>query len=98
VKSDDIRQIWDLILAPKVMSRPYALPPGVPADRVAALREAFRRLAQDPAFLAEMERSGTEVSFRSGQDMERLMARVYAFPPALVERMVEAISSRPAPR
>jgi tripartite-type tricarboxylate transporter receptor subunit TctC len=98
VKSDDIRQIWDLILAPKVMSRPYALPPGVPADRVAALREALGRLAQDPAFLAEMERSGTEVSFRSGQDMERLMARVYAFPPALVERMVEAISSRSAPR
>ena len=98
VKSDDIRQIWDLILAPKVMSRPYALPPGVPADRVAALREALGRLAQDPAFLAEMERSGTEVSFRSGQDIERLMARVYAFPPALVERMVEAISSRSAPR
>jgi tripartite-type tricarboxylate transporter receptor subunit TctC len=98
VKSDDIRQIWDLILAPKVMSRPYALPPGVPADRVAALRQAFGRLAQDPAFLAEMERSGTEVSYRSGQDMERLMARIYAFPRALVERMVEAISSRSALR
>jgi tripartite-type tricarboxylate transporter receptor subunit TctC len=98
VKSDDIRQIWDLILAPKVMSRPYALPPGVPAERVTALREAFGRLARDPAFLAEMERSGTEVSFRSGQDMERLMGRIYAFPPALVERMVEAISSRSAPR
>jgi tripartite-type tricarboxylate transporter receptor subunit TctC len=98
VKSDDIRQIWDLILAPKVMSRPYALPPGVPADRVAALRQAFGRLAQDRAFLAEMERLGTEVSYRPGQDMERLIARVYAFPPALVERMVEAISSRPASR
>jgi tripartite-type tricarboxylate transporter receptor subunit TctC len=98
VKSDDIRRIWDLILAPKVMSRPYALPPGVPAERVAALREAFSRLTRDPAFLAEMERSGTEVGFRSGQDMERLMARIYAFPPALVERMVEAISSRSSAR
>ena len=98
VKTDDIRQIWDLILAPKVMSRPFVLPPGVPAGRVAALREAFGRLAQDPAFLAEMERSGTEVSFRSGLDMERLMTRIYAFPPALVERMVDAISSRPAGR
>jgi tripartite-type tricarboxylate transporter receptor subunit TctC len=96
VKSDDIRQIWDLILAPKVMSRPYALPPAVPVERAAALREAFGRLAHDPAFLAEMERSGTEVSFRTGQDLERLIARIYAFPPALVERMVEAISSRPA--
>src|SRR5215831_18440235 len=98
VKSDDIRKIWDLILAPKVMSRPFALPPGVPADRVAALRLAFERLAKDPAFLAEMERSGTEVGYRSGAEMERLMARIYAFPPALVERMVEAISSRSTAR
>jgi tripartite-type tricarboxylate transporter receptor subunit TctC len=98
VKSDDIRKIWDLILAPKVMSRPFALPPGVPAERVAALRLAFERLAKDPAFLAEMERSGTEVGYRSGAEMERLMARIYAFPPALVERMVEAISSRSTAR
>jgi len=98
VKSDDIRRIWDLILAPKVMSRPFALPPGVPADRVAALRLAFERLAKDEAFLAEMERSRTEVSYRSGVEMERLMERIYAFPPALVERMVEAISSRSTAR
>jgi len=98
VKSDDIRQIWDLILAPKVMSRPFVLPPGVPPDRLAALRLAFERLAKDGAFLAEMERSGTEVGYRSGVEMERLMERIYAFPPALVERMVEAISSRPATR
>src|SRR5215475_2353253 len=51
VKSDDIRQIWDLIIAPKVMSRPFVLPPGVPPDRVAALRLAFERLAKDEAFL-----------------------------------------------
>jgi tripartite-type tricarboxylate transporter receptor subunit TctC len=98
VKSDDIRQIWDLILAPKVMSRPFVLPPGVPAERVTALRLAFERLAKDGAFLAEMKRSGTEVGYRSGEEMERLMARIYAFPPTLVERMVEAISSRSAPR
>jgi len=98
VKSDDIRQIWDLILAPKVISRPYLLPPGVPAERVAALRLAFERLVKDPAFLAEMERTGTEVGYRSGEEIERLMARVYAFPPSLVERMVEAISTRSAVR
>src|SRR5215467_10790739 len=94
VKSDDVRQVWDLILAPKVMSRPYLLPPGVPAERVAALRLAFERLTQDPAFLAEMERTGTEVSFMSGVEIERLIARVYAFPPEIVARMIDAISSK----
>jgi tripartite-type tricarboxylate transporter receptor subunit TctC len=94
VKSDEIRQIWDLILAPKVMSRPYVLPPGVPAERVAALRIAFERLVKDPAFLADMERTRTEVGFMTGVEIERLISRVYAFPPAIVERMVEAISAK----
>ncbi|MEA2924595.1 MAG: hypothetical protein QOD25_1717 [Alphaproteobacteria bacterium] len=94
VMSEEVRQIWDLILAPKVMSRPYLLPPGVPAERVAALRTAFERLAQDPAFLAEMDRTKTEVSYLSGAESERLISRVYAFPPEIVARMVDAISSR----
>jgi tripartite-type tricarboxylate transporter receptor subunit TctC len=94
VRDDDIRKIWDLILAPKVMSRPYLLPPGVPAERAAALRLAFERLVKDPAFLAEMERTGTEVGFMSGVEIERLIGRVYAFPPDIVTRMVEAISSK----
>ena len=98
VKSDEVKQIWDLILSPKVMSRPYVLPPGVPAERVAALRLAFERLVKDPAFLADMERTRTEVRFMTGLEIERLMQRVYAFPPAIVERMVEAISSKAAQR
>jgi len=98
VKSDEIKQIWDLILAPKQMSRPYALPPGVPAERVAALRLAFERLVKDPAFLAEMERTGTEVTFIAGSEIERLISRIYAFPPSAVERMIEAISSRSTAR
>lgn len=98
VKTDDVRQVWDLILAPKVMSRPYVLPPGVPPERVAALRTAFGRLVKDPAFLAEMDKTGTEVRYIPGEEMERLIARVYAFPPEIVARMIEAISSKGAGR
>ena len=53
------------------------LPPGVPAERVAALRLAFERMVMDPAFLAEMERTGTEVSFMPGAEIERLISRDY---------------------
>ena len=93
IKADDVRQVWDLILAPKVMSRPYALPPGVPADRVAALRTAFERMAKDPAFLDEMERTKTEVSYVSGPEMEERIRKVYAYPKDIVARMIEAIAS-----
>lgn len=93
VKSDEVRQVWDLILAPKVMSRPYMLPPGVPPERVAALRTAFERLVKDPTFLAEMDRTKTEVNFLPGAEVERLISRVYAFPPDIVAKMIAAISN-----
>ena len=64
------------------------------AERAAALRVAFERMAKDEAFLAEMERTATEVGFMSGPEIERLIARVYAFPPEIVARMVDAISSK----
>jgi tripartite-type tricarboxylate transporter receptor subunit TctC len=94
LKTEEQRQVWDLILAPKVMSRPYVLPPGVPAERVAALRTAFERLVKDPVFLAEMDKTQTEVSFVPGAEIERLISRVYAFPPEIVAKMVEAISNK----
>jgi tripartite-type tricarboxylate transporter receptor subunit TctC len=94
LKTEEQRQVWDLILAPKVMSRPYVLPPGVPAERVAALRTAFERLVKDPVFLAEMDKTQTEVSFVPGAEIERLMARVYAFPPEIVAKMVDAIANK----
>jgi hypothetical protein len=98
VKSDEVRQVWDLILAPKVMSRPYVLPPGVPPERAAALRLAFERMVKDPAFLAEMQRTGTEVGYMPGVEIERLIARVYAFPAEVVAKMVDAISNKGAGR
>jgi tripartite-type tricarboxylate transporter receptor subunit TctC len=94
IKTDEVRKVWDLILAPKVMSRPYVLPPGVPVERVAALRNAFELLVKDPIFLAEMNKTQTEVSFVPGAEIERLIARVYAFPLEIVAKMVDAISNK----
>jgi tripartite-type tricarboxylate transporter receptor subunit TctC len=94
VQSDEVRQIWDLIFTPKLMSRPFVLPPEVPAARVAALRMAFERLVRDPAYLAEMDKIQYEVGFVSSQEMDGYMKRVYGFPPAIVAKMVDAISSR----
>ena len=94
VQSDEVRQVWDLIFTPKLMSRPFVLPPDVPLDRVAALRAAFERLVRDPGYLSEMEKIQYEVGFVSGQEMDGFMKRVCAFPRAVVARMVDAISSR----
>jgi tripartite-type tricarboxylate transporter receptor subunit TctC len=94
VRSDEVRQVWDLIFTPKLMSRPFVLPPEVPADRVGALRTAFERLVKDPAFLAEMDKIQYEVSFISGPEMDGLIKRVHGFPPEIIARMVDAIANR----
>lgn len=94
VKSEEVRQIWELIFTPKLMSRPFVLPPGVPRERVAALRTALERMVKDPAFLADMAKIGYEVSFISADESERLIKRVYAYPPAVVEKMNTAIVAR----
>jgi tripartite-type tricarboxylate transporter receptor subunit TctC len=94
VQSDDVRQVWDAIFTPKSISRPFVLPPDVPAERVAALRTAFERMVKDPAYLAEMDKIQYEVSFVSGPDMEALIKRVYSFPPEIIAKMVDAITSR----
>jgi tripartite-type tricarboxylate transporter receptor subunit TctC len=91
-KSDEERQVWDLILAPKVMSRPYLLPPDVPPERAAALRKAFEDLMTDPAFLDEMKKLQLEVIPAKAADIEALMKRLYAFPPKTIARMRAAIS------
>ena len=91
VKPED-RQVWDLVLAPKAMSRPYVLPPDVPAERVATLRKAFDQLMTDPGFLADMNTLKLEVAPISGIEIENLMKTLYAAPPAAVAKMRAAIA------
>ena len=90
--NDETRLVWDLILAPKVMSRPFVLPPDVPADRAAILHDAFGKLMRDPQFLADMEQQQLEVLPTSGDEIKALMKRLYAASPEIVARMRAAIS------
>jgi tripartite-type tricarboxylate transporter receptor subunit TctC len=79
------RQILRLWLAPNAVARPLALPPGVPADRLNAVRTAFMALFQDPLFLAEARTIGISVDPRSGESIEMLARELRALPPRIVE-------------
>ncbi len=91
-RTDEERAVWELILAPKAMSRPFALPPDTPADRAAALRRAFDALMTDPAFLDDMAKSQLEALPIGGADITALMQRLYAFPSTTIQRMRSAIA------
>jgi tripartite-type tricarboxylate transporter receptor subunit TctC len=69
------------------MARPYAAPPGVPADRAKALQTAFLAAHGDPQFLEEARKVGVYVSPVSAEEMARSIERMAQAPPALIEQV-----------
>jgi tripartite-type tricarboxylate transporter receptor subunit TctC len=91
VKTPEQRQVLRLVFAGQVMGRPFLAPPGVPADRLAALRKAFMATMQDPAFLAEAEKIKLEIRPVSGEAVQKLVAEVYASPAEVVRKAAAAL-------
>jgi tripartite-type tricarboxylate transporter receptor subunit TctC len=90
-KREDQQQIFRLIFARQVMGRPYLAPPGVPADRAAALRQAFMETMKDPEFLAETEKSQLEITPVPGEEVEKLVKDLYQTPKAIAAKAAEFI-------
>jgi tripartite-type tricarboxylate transporter receptor subunit TctC len=89
-KTNEQRQIFKLIFARQVMGRPFAAPPGMPADRVAALRTAFTETMKDKAFLDDAAQSKFEINPVGGEELDALVKDVYQTP-ADVTKKVAAI-------
>ena len=76
---------------------PFIAPPGVPTDRIAALRAAFMALAKDRDFLAEAERTKIEVAPIPGEEVDKIVALIVATPPAIAERFSKAFGPAATP-
>jgi len=76
-KTEEERQIFKVMFARQVMAWPFVAPPGVPADRVAALRNAFDETMQDKEFLGEAARLSLETTPVSGQNIQGLIEELY---------------------
>jgi tripartite-type tricarboxylate transporter receptor subunit TctC len=84
-----------LVVAREMMARPFAAPPGIPADRAAALRKAFDMTMKDPAFLAEAQRMSLEVRPLDGTGVDALVKEIYATPKDVVELATAAVKIAP---
>ncbi len=90
-RNEDERMAMELIFARQVMGRPYLAPPGTPPERLEALRRAFDATTTDPEFLADAARIDLELNPVSGEDIEALLARIYAASDTAVQLASEAI-------
>ena len=90
-KNDEQKQILELVYGQLVFGRPYVLPPGVPADRVTVLRRAFDAALKDKALVAEAGKAQIDVDAVTGEDVQKVVEKMFATPPEIVERTKKAL-------
>ena len=80
-----------LIVARQSIARPFAAPPGIPAERARALREAFAATLADPEFLADAKSQSLDIEAVQGAEVEALIREVYASSPQAVQLATAAL-------
>ncbi|HTV38377.1 MAG TPA: tripartite tricarboxylate transporter substrate-binding protein [Xanthobacteraceae bacterium] len=88
VASDDDKKLFEAAYAPLAAGRPFVAPPGLPAERAAALRAGLLATFNDPDFLAEAARAHLIINKpTSGEAMQAQIAHVYQLPQRIVDRL-----------
>ena len=85
-RNADERQLIELVVSGTQLGRPLATTPGVPDERVKALRAAFDATMKDPEFLAEAAKLNFEVAPVGGEAMQRIVEKVLSTPQPLAAR------------
>jgi hypothetical protein len=90
-RTPENRRVMELIYSSETFGRPYMTSPGVPAERVAALRKAFMATMRDTELLAEAQKIGIVIDPISGEELQALAEKIFATPVAIVEQAKQAL-------
>jgi hypothetical protein len=86
VKDDLDRKAVSLVTSQQIFSRPYVAPPGVPAQQVKILREAFAAVLRDPKFLADAAVARLSIAPVPGERLQEIVAELYGTAGNVVQR------------
>jgi tripartite-type tricarboxylate transporter receptor subunit TctC len=92
--NETVRSVFELVTITGELGRPYLMSPGVPPERVQAVRDAFDATMKDPEFLAEAAKSQKDIHPIHWKEMEDLVKRVLGAPESATELMKNAIGPR----
>jgi tripartite-type tricarboxylate transporter receptor subunit TctC len=90
-KTEADRAALELLIARLEYGRPYFVPPGVPSDRVQALRRAFDATMKDKEFLADAVKFKLEIDPLTGEQVQEVIARVIKTPEPVAARVRKAL-------
>ncbi|MGH7851799.1 MAG: hypothetical protein ACREP3_00030, partial [Candidatus Binatia bacterium] len=86
------RALVSAVLASGDLGRPFITPPGLPADRLKILRDAFRKTMSDPAFLADVKLRKFVTDPEYGEELENLAKEIVSQPREIAERMKKLLT------
>jgi hypothetical protein len=89
-KTQEDKDVLDFLFARQVFGRPFVIPPGVAADRVAALRTAFDDAVKSPALIADAEKQKQELTPVGGLEVQALIEKLLKASPTVVARADKA--------
>lgn len=90
-RNDADRRALEMFYSQNSFARPIIAPPEIAGDRLAEMRRSFEATMKDPELLAEAEKMNIDVHPLSGEEVEKLVARMFETPPDTVERVKKAL-------
>lgn len=87
----DDKAALKLLSAPTAVGRPIFSTPGVPADRVKALRAAFDQMVQDPQFRDDAAKGGLDLDPIPGEELQAVVTDILATPKPIAARLLNAV-------
>lgn len=95
--TDEGRRLLRIVYGPGKISYPYAIAPGIPNDRVAALRNAFDQTLADPAFVADFKKTARPLVARSGEELAEIVSELLSQKPETIHALEEALKQKEGP-
>lgn len=92
MKDAEQKQLAEVVFSRQTMGRPYAIPPGVPAERVKALRTAFDKTMKDEAFLADAKKAKQELNPKGGEEIQKIVEKIFQTPQPLRDKLKAILS------
>jgi tripartite-type tricarboxylate transporter receptor subunit TctC len=84
---DGTKRLARVLLSSGDLGRPFIAPPGMAADRVKALRDAFAKTMSDPELLADAQKRRWELDPSRGEELEKTAKEIMMQPPEVIDRM-----------
>jgi tripartite-type tricarboxylate transporter receptor subunit TctC len=87
LKDEASRNTYKAYMAQMEYQRPLTVAPGTPAERLEILRRAFKATLADPEFMAQANKSKLDITYVSGEEIDRIVAEVLSISPKVKENL-----------